>query len=192
MDHPDLTVERHTRGSGEVHAGLLGGQLDVAIGGAFGPRDGIASELVRSEPLVAVLPPHHDLARRSTVSLRDLVGEPLYIPSERDSPTWYRFVLDVFGGAGVQPKLAETDQGRGPVVFVDLVSEGGCFALGVASDEFGPRVATRPLAEAFARYPWSVLWLADDPSEPLAWFLAAARALARERSWLPGTYASRS
>lgn len=137
---------------------------------------------------MVVLPLGHPLARLPAVSLRDLASEPLCIPSEREAPTWYRFVLEVFGGAGVRPALTQTEHGRGPAVFVDLVSEGGCLALGVASDEFGSRVATRPLSEGFARYPWSALWLVDHPSEPLRWFLDAARATAHDHACPPAIH----
>ena len=47
-----------------------------------------------------------------------------------------------------------------------------------------PGVVWRPLTEPVSRYPWSVLWRAEDHSKPVRATVSCARELSRELGWL--------
>ena len=47
-----------------------------------------------------------------------------------------------------------------------------------------PGVVWRPLTEPVSRYPWSVLWRADDHSKQVRAMVSCARELSRELGWL--------
>lgn len=42
----------------------------------------------------------------------------------------------------------------------------------------------RPLVEPVSRYPWSVLWRAEDHSKPVRAMVSCARELSQELGWL--------
>jgi DNA-binding transcriptional LysR family regulator len=88
-------------------------EIDVAI--TFGPvsaQPGVVSETICGEPLLVGLRPDHRLAGRATVTLADLAGETLGLPSKELFPAWalaQRHALDVAAVSPPAVELADTD-----------------------------------------------------------------------------------
>jgi DNA-binding transcriptional LysR family regulator len=79
------------------------GVLDLAILYDFDIPRSVHCTPLRSMPLQIVLHAGHELARRRTISLSDVVDEPLILldlPKSRD------YFLSVFGELGLTPKIA--------------------------------------------------------------------------------------
>jgi DNA-binding transcriptional LysR family regulator len=99
-------------------AGLLEGQLDV---GLLRPPVGDADlevELLRREPLVAVLPANHPLAAQAHVEMVDLRDEPFVgYPSQHRSVV-HDAVLEACRGAGFVPVATEVAETSTLVSFV--------------------------------------------------------------------------
>ena len=79
------------------------GVLDLAILYDFDIPRSIHCTPLRSMPLQIVLHAGHELARRTTISLSDVVDEPLILldlPKSRD------YFLSIFGELGLTPKIA--------------------------------------------------------------------------------------
>jgi DNA-binding transcriptional LysR family regulator len=83
--------------------GLEMGVLDVAILYDFDIPRSIHCTPLRGMPLQIVLPAGHALARRATVSLFDVIEEPLIL---LDLPKSCDYFLSVFGELGLTPKIA--------------------------------------------------------------------------------------
>ena len=64
-------------GNPEIARQLAAGEIDVALMEWWDDRVGFASRIWRREPVVAILPLDHPLARRKTVTLAALRHEPL-------------------------------------------------------------------------------------------------------------------
>jgi DNA-binding transcriptional LysR family regulator len=64
-------------GNPEIERRLLSGEIDAALMEWWEDKAGFASRVWRREPVVAILPPDHPLARNETVTLAALRGEPL-------------------------------------------------------------------------------------------------------------------
>ena len=82
--------------------GLEAGVLDVAILYDFDIPRSLHCTPLRSMPLQVVVHTDHRLARRATLSLRDVVDEPLILldlPKSRD------YFLSIFGELGLTPRI---------------------------------------------------------------------------------------
>lgn len=88
---------------------LREGELDLALLGNLGEEDRSRFEvrvLARS-PMTAVLPTGHRLARRRSIDLRELAGDPFVSLSDASFPGRRRFLRDLCLGRGFDPHLAE-------------------------------------------------------------------------------------
>jgi DNA-binding transcriptional LysR family regulator len=95
------------------------GELDLAVLRP-GPTalDDLIVDIMREEPLIAVLPSGHPLASAPAVELADLAGSPLIThPSGRRS-TMQPLVLDACRRAGLDPEIVEVGETGTLVVFV--------------------------------------------------------------------------
>ena len=77
--HPGVEVILKIQKSRLLEKKLLDGELDVAILSRTPHYPLLVSELYRAEPVVAIAPPNHPLAKKNCVSLELLAKEPLVI-----------------------------------------------------------------------------------------------------------------
>ena len=77
---------------------------------------GLRTILLRKERLGAVLPPAHPLAKRATLSWRDLAREPLVVLARREGVGLHDAVLAGCRQAGFSPRLAYTPSLIGTVL----------------------------------------------------------------------------
>ena len=78
VDHGGVELVLAEDDSDVLMRRVLAGELDVALVGWAGePLSGLGVTTVVDEPVAAVMPRGHRLARRTTVRWRDLEGEPL-------------------------------------------------------------------------------------------------------------------
>jgi DNA-binding transcriptional LysR family regulator len=140
--HPDVELEVLEESSAELEALLLADALDLAFATARpGLPAALASLRIAEEDLVAVVAPGHPLARRRSVDLGALAGEP-----------WVALNY----GPGLQAALeaAEAASGRAPRIAV--VSNELDRVLSLVARGIGVSVVPRTSAEA-ARDPVAVL-----------------------------------
>ncbi len=166
--YPGIEVRLTEHGSDQLGSVLRAGEIDFA--GALLPvSDEFDCQLVRSEPMVALLPPGHPLANSQTVSLLDLRETP-FILFEAGFAL-HRIVLSACKRWGFEPDVVARS---GQIDFmVELVGAG----LGVA---FLPRmIAARHqvrglhhvvLSEPDVVWNMAMIWRRD------AWLPPAAQA----------------
>ncbi len=100
---PDIRVRLHEDHTAALLDGLRGGRFDLALTYDLNLGPDIAFEPLAEVPFHVVLPARHRLARRATVSLKDLADEPLVLlgyPQSRD------YFLSIFYGLGLRPRVA--------------------------------------------------------------------------------------
>ena len=163
---------------------LVDGGLDVGLGRASLAPPEVASELFRLDPLGVLVPDNHRLAASPSVPVATLAEEPLLLSEEQRAPEFNQFVIELCRSVGVLPTVY-----RGTVesvrAAVDLVAQTHCLLCVPASCVAAfPGLVWRPLSEPTSRYPWSVLWRADDHSEHVRALVNQARTLSRELGWL--------
>ncbi|SRR5579883_48491 len=148
--------------------------LDVAlVRGPVSPG-AWSAEIVRREPFVAALPGDHALARRQTVALSSLDGEPLILFPRHLAPPFHDLVTGMCRTAGFEPTVrcecAEYE------TILSLVAAGLGVALVPASVRNLQRVgvAYRTLRGAQAAAEIVLLYRPHRRSKPLDYFIATA------------------
>jgi DNA-binding transcriptional LysR family regulator len=182
---PELEIHQVEAGVPEQFRLLTDGRLDVGIGRASLAPPEVASQLFRLDPLGVLVPEAHPLAASPGVPVARLAAAPLLLAEDQRAPEFNQFVIELCRSVGFVPRLY-----RGTVesirAAVDLVAQGRCVlcvpASCVAAVPEG--IVWRPLVAPVSRYPWSVLWRADDHSEHVRALVACALALSQALGWL--------
>ncbi|MDQ0725609.1 LysR substrate-binding domain-containing protein [Microbacterium sp. W4I20] len=165
--HPSARVELRVGNSDSLTAAVRDGDLDVVL---LGLREGqapsgVASRVLSSDRLVAVLPPGHDLAASASVDLRDLAGMTF---ADFPASTSGRAQSDAaFTAAGIERDVVfEADSAE---LMLGLVAAGLAIAL------LAPGVIVRSGVDVVA------VEVRDGPKrvEYVAWDVAAPRSVAR-------------
>lgn len=84
--YPSILVTLKIGGSGEIVEKVINGSLELGLIGVKWDDRRVVLEEIFSDELVLVVPPEHAWAKRKTVDLDDLAGEP-FILRERGSGT---------------------------------------------------------------------------------------------------------
>ncbi|HEV7710878.1 MAG TPA: LysR substrate-binding domain-containing protein [Asanoa sp.] len=181
--YPELEIHQIQVGVPEQCRMLTDGRLDVGIGRSCAAPPQIASELFRLDPLGVLVPDGHRLARLPVVPVSALAGETLLMPDESRAPELAEFVAEICRTAGFVPAAH-----RGTVqnlrAAVDLVVSGCCVMCAPASTaDLAVPARWRPLAPLVPRYPWSVLWRAEQPAREVLALVAIARELSAREGW---------
>ncbi|MFD5315495.1 LysR family transcriptional regulator [Streptomyces sp. NPDC127098] len=176
---------RLSSGYTALHERLLRlGSLDAAF---VRPPIDLAGDLacreVAVEPLVAVVPVDHPLARRRRIRRADLAGEPLvWWPREHGPGMWDRMLDQVFG-AGVRPPVARWEPEEERLLHAVALGAGVTVVVeGRASRLRVPGVAIRRFAEPEPTVPLGLAWRRDSELPALRRFLRHAEEVVRSEA----------
>jgi DNA-binding transcriptional LysR family regulator len=147
--------------------GLLEGRLDLGLLRPPVRAHELTVEVIRSEPLVAVLPSTHRLAEADAVAVADLAEEPFVAYAPHLRSVLLGAVEEACAAHGFQPRVAmpvtETS------TLVSFVAAGVGVSL-VPASVGGMTVAGavyRPLADDTTRVQIALAWRSDDQSSVL-------------------------
>ena len=199
LDLETMTTLRQTEAlrDGRIDVGLLrpnapapieGGRKRVSTAGGAGDRGGddpsqgvgtvvvelgpgLASRAVSADPLVAVLPARHRLARRKRIRLADLADEPFVFYSRASGPAVYDTIVGFCRAAGFVPRI---DQEAADVqTIVSLVAAGIGVSLLISPAPLSnpEAVVYRELSDDLPLWQLSVAWSPNNRSPVLARFL---------------------
>jgi DNA-binding transcriptional LysR family regulator len=119
--HPGVTLQTREVSIARLVAGLRDGELDAGLTRPPLVED-LATEVVLTEPVAAVLPAGHRLADRSEVTLAELADEPWVLTPRSAWPPWHRTYDEDFARAGFAPRVVE--RGTSPQNLLALVAAG--------------------------------------------------------------------
>jgi DNA-binding transcriptional LysR family regulator len=180
--HPDLEITQVEADVREQVRLLADGRLDVGVARAAAAPPEVASVLFRLDPVGVLLPADHPLAT-GPVPVAALSDERLLLGPEDPAPEFDEFVNELCRAAGFSPLRYPGSVTSTPVA-ADLVLRGRCVqCLPSSCAQTSAGLVWQPLLPD-ARYPWSVLWRADDRAEHVSAFLRSARRLSAECGWL--------
>ncbi len=161
---PDVAVELREVPFSDPTAGVAGGDSDIGIVRAPLTTEGLESEALFTEPLVVAVSLRHRLADRDTVTIADLLTDPITV-SLTDDATYRAFwALEAFRD-GKPPPIVGT---RSVTEEVQFVSTGGAVAVtAAAAIRYMPHPSIRfiPISDA-PRSTCALAWRAE-PANPL-------------------------
>jgi DNA-binding transcriptional LysR family regulator len=188
QQYPNLEIHQVEAGVPEQFKLLVDGRLDVGLGRASLAPAEIASELVRLDPLGVLVPEGHRFAAGASVPVAALAAEPMLLGEDDRAPEFNQFVVELCRSVGFTPTLYQGTV-QSMQAAAELVVQGRCVVSVPSSCAQAslPGVTWKPLVEPASRYPWSLLWRADDKSEYVQTVRSCTRVLAQELGWLDPT-----
>jgi len=186
-DNRNLTVIQRERYSATIPARLLAGEDDIGLVLYSEPTKGVASEILRVEPLAALLSEHHHLADTEAIPLAKLQDETLLIFSREHAPTYYDHIISTCERAGFQPRVNAFRDPR-PLAMLARMATGHEVGLTPASFAFHaadaqPGVVARKIVDPEILAEWSIVWPMAAESAAIARFLDSARKYAADNNW---------
>jgi DNA-binding transcriptional LysR family regulator len=175
--HPDVTLETHEMPIAKLVAGLRAGDLDAGL--TRPPLvDDLATEVVLTEPVAAVLPSGHPLAARAEIQLAELAAEPWVLTPRNSWPPWHRHFDELFARAGFAPRVVQ--RGTSVQNLLALVAAGvGVTRLPLSSRSLRDSgIAFVPLTGDDAYV--ALTWRADRVAPALGPLAAVVHEVARE------------
>ncbi|MET7959104.1 LysR family transcriptional regulator [Micromonospora zamorensis] len=107
---PDLHLTTESTSIAPLVQGVLGGHYDVGF--TRTPLvPGLRSRTLTTEPVCAVLPEGHPLARRAELKLADLADEPWVMTPRSSWEPWHRVYEEQFREAGFLPNIVQEEAG---------------------------------------------------------------------------------
>ncbi|WP_275528139.1 LysR substrate-binding domain-containing protein [Saccharomonospora piscinae] len=189
-DHPGVTVDAREVFSAEIPERLRAGELDIGLALSPRPLDGIGGEILRQEPVSALLSTRHRLATGPAIPVRALRDATLLLFPRKLAPAYYDGIVAACHEAGFSPEIRAFED---PPVNAMLARLSGGREIGLAPTAFAEHAAKastsvvrRAVVEPPIMAELSVLWPADDPSPAVAGVLATARRCAQRNGWLSG------
>lgn len=181
-DHPRLQLGLRELSSSEQVTELQHARLDAGFAHVSQAPAGLAQLLVSSQPFVACVPAAHALARRRTLPLSALAGEPLALVSRSVSPDYHARIVNACQAAGFESQPLHELQHWLSVV--SLVSQGLAVALVPAALQQAQLAGAAfvPVQDAqgtLPRYETRCLWNPARDLPALGLFLAAVREVAQ-------------
>ena len=180
QDHPDIQVELREFDFGEPLAGLDAGISDVAFVRLPLEHPELCFELLEREPIFVGLPAHHRLAARSSISIEEILDEPILAAPKTAGP-WrdYWLAMDYRSGAAptVVEEAANFDAELQAVAFGKAVT---ITSLAAKLYYSRPGVVFVPIADV-PPCDVALAWTRDPPSSVIADFITSASAVRDER-----------
>ena len=183
--HPKVDLQLSEGVSSGMIRSLLNGGIDVGILRDADPVDGIESEILFSEPFVAVLPATHPYARRKSISAGALRDEPFVLFNPQAGHLAYEKTASLCEAHGFRPRVVQ----EAPQWFTSLRLIGA--GLGVS---IGPACVKRiappdavcvRLAGTRVRSNVELAWRTGEDRTIVTAFRALARESLAKHQWPP-------
>jgi DNA-binding transcriptional LysR family regulator len=188
QNHPEMTVVAQEFFSAAIPERVLAGDLDIGLALHPSPVDGVSSELLRSEPVAALLSTRHRLADTEPIPLGELRQETLLLFPRQLAPAYYDRIVAACERAGFQPHVQAFEDPPVSAMLARLPGgrEVGLIqaSLALHAAEAQPGLVAREIADPAILAELSVLSPARDPSAASARFLDSARLCAAANGWL--------
>lgn len=101
--HPEIALTIQEGNQAEVLEDLRSGRCEVALSYAYGLSDEFRADVLAELPPRVILAQDHPLARRRSVSLKELAGAPMIL---LDLPHTRDYFLSLFRSMKIEPRIA--------------------------------------------------------------------------------------
>jgi DNA-binding transcriptional LysR family regulator len=175
-EHPDLELLAQEMWNAAMIPALRSGEVDVAVALCPELAPDVKDDVIRTEPVVAVLPAKHRLAGRESIPLSSLAEETFVFFARDLAPRLHDHLIGLCRSAGFEPKVVSGSfhsgwdlglLGRGEYVAV---------APNAVRAKLAEGVAAVPLSEPANTVETRLLWREDDSAPTIEALRSAARA----------------
>lgn len=161
--YPEVKYRLWNGSSDDVLENMNKGLSDLSIIAAPYDREHLEGLLVTREPWVAILPASHPLARKPTIKVADLEGQPLIIPQRKSR---IEAISRWFAQAGIQPQvLCEMSSYLDAVALAEQNAGIGIFPQTTYSPN--PLIQTRLIVEPAKIAEYYLVWYKNQPPRGL-------------------------
>lgn len=179
---PQLSIEGTDMSSAQQYAALRRRLVDVGLLRHLSTDTEIEAEPLFAERFVVLVSETHPLAKKRTLKLKQLAGEPLLLQDREWAALAHDKILSMYAAAGVMPNVATREATPGNQASMLAVASGEAICLsssGSFSRSYVPLngLAAIPLDEPNAELYVQVAWRKGETSAVLCDFLKAARQL---------------
>jgi DNA-binding transcriptional LysR family regulator len=173
--HPDVEVLAQEMWNAHMLPALRSGAVDIAVALCPELAPDMVEEVIRAEPVVAVLGASHPLADEEAIPLSSLAAEPFVFFPRELAPRLHDVLIGLCRRAGFEPDLKSGSFHTG--WDLGTISDSG--AVAIAPRSIAARradgVVTVGLSEPGDRLETSLVWQDGDSSPPRESFCALAR-----------------
>jgi DNA-binding transcriptional LysR family regulator len=188
-EFPDLSVIPTELFSAEIPRRILAGEQDIGLALHPEPTRGVRSELLRIEPVAAVLSKRHRLADASVIPLTSLQQETILLFPRELSPAHYDHIVAACEQSGFQPRIKAIRNAPPQAMLARLHTalEVGLTPASLAfhAVQAAPDVVARRIVQPEILDEWSLVWSARGQSATIERVLDTTRRCATENGWLP-------
>jgi DNA-binding transcriptional LysR family regulator len=179
MRHPDVELLAQEMWNAQMVPALRSGTVDVALALCPESAPELVEEVIRTEPIVAVLAAGHALAREAAIPLSALAQETFVFFPRELAPRLHDVLVGICRRSGFEPNVRSGSFHTG----WDLGVLGDSSLVAVAPSSVRSRLASGlaavPLSEPGDRLQTSLVWRDGDPSPARDAFRSVARAAAQ-------------
>lgn len=175
------------------YAALHEGGLDVSFLRPCVDSPELRSELLFEEQMIVYISKANPLAKRKSLRVKDLAGEPLLLFDRRSAPGLYDKTLELYAAAGVNPIISSVAVEPNPNNDLQALLLTSRKGIRIIPDEPACRpapaseIAAVPLDEPDATMPVHMVWRKAEKKAVVLAFVETARQILRAetRSALP-------
>ncbi|WP_262703138.1 MULTISPECIES: LysR family transcriptional regulator [Streptomyces] len=181
---PDLSFEAIEMWEKDVLDAVRRRTWDIGLVRCNPDDPGIASVLIRNEPLILAVPSGHGLAGRTSVRMAELSGERFVITPSSLAPGYQGLIEKVFATAGFSPDTVGNPV-PGSRVMAVLRRERSVALLPASARHVHPEgvEAFIPITDDFAKLPVRMLHR-ENPGPAVRLLVETVQQAAREQKWL--------
>ena len=183
---PAVTIIASEVFSAQIPGRVLVGDLDVGLALHPPPMPGVRAEILRREPLAALVVEHHRLAAADAISLAELRDETLLAFPRDLAPAYFDRIVEACRRAGFEPRIRAFSD---PPITASLARLSQGRAVGLTPASFAHHVAgadggvvVRDITDTAALAELSLVW-SESPSPAVAHLLDSARRCAARAGW---------
>lgn len=174
---PKVRVRLHDLSSEEMVSGLREGRVEVAV--LVRPTRamlrGLRFEELARDPICLAVPPRHPLAHRRSVTVAQIVREPLAVFSRKDYPDYHEMLEAVFAGSKLKPQIAEEHESGTSLIAAVEAGAGVAVTSKALACSAGPRLKLIAISPAPSPVIIGVAWSAEGLSAVAQTFVNCAK-----------------
>jgi DNA-binding transcriptional LysR family regulator len=158
------------------HKALQAGTIDVAFTRPVQPLDAenLRFKHFHSEPIYAVMPKSHPLAKKRSILIRELANERFILNDRNQSPVTFDKIISLCREAGFSPRIAATSTAATGMIALVEAGEGVALLAQGAAVLRGNELVLVPLADRTAFIDLVIAWSPQHENPVLHSFLELA------------------